>query len=197
MLPLISLRRENHLAVYTVHEEPEPPSDRIDRAERLVFLRDGFSWSAALWAPIWLVSRRLWIELLAYMLIVAAIVWGAELLELDKLEAGVVTLAVSALHLVIGYEAYQLERWGLERRGYATAGIVVGRNETDCERRFFEQWLPGQPILSRQGAGTGGQSAAQSSALATVPAGAAAASASPRGALAPKSRWRLFKGGTA
>ena len=30
------------MRTYTVHEQPNPPADRIDRAEKLVFIKDGF-----------------------------------------------------------------------------------------------------------------------------------------------------------
>ena len=48
------------MLTFTVHEPPDPPADRIDRAERLAFVRDGFSWSAALFTPVWLLAHRLW-----------------------------------------------------------------------------------------------------------------------------------------
>ena len=44
------------MLTFTVHEPPNPPADRIDRAESLVFIKDGFSWIAALFAPLWLLA---------------------------------------------------------------------------------------------------------------------------------------------
>ena len=38
------------MLTFTVHEPPNPPADRVDRAESLVFIKDGFSWAAALLA---------------------------------------------------------------------------------------------------------------------------------------------------
>ena len=57
-------------------------------------------------------------------------------------------LAAFALHLLIGFEADTLRRWGLERRGWHTVGTVSGKTAAECERRFFDAWLPAQPILA-------------------------------------------------
>src|SRR5262245_44913056 len=115
---------------YTVHEPPDAPPDRIDRAEGLVFVKDGFSWTAALFAPIWMIVHRLWWPLLGYVLVSALILW------LDsQFDSGVATLASLALHLLIGLEAGTFRRWGLERRGFGTIGTVTGRTADECERR--------------------------------------------------------------
>ena len=55
------------MRTYTIHERPDPPADRVDRAESLVFVKDGFSWVAALFAPLWLLVHRLWWPLLGYI----------------------------------------------------------------------------------------------------------------------------------
>jgi hypothetical protein len=135
----------------TVHEAPNPPADRIDRAEGLAFVRDGFSWSAALFAPIWLLAHRLWWPLLAYLITGGLI---QLLAQSDIVEAGWLTLAWAALNLLVGLEADTLRRWSLGRRGWTTLGSVSGRTAEDCERRFFDMWLPAQPVLAR-GAGGG------------------------------------------
>ena len=133
------------MLTFTVHESPNPPADRIDRGERLAFVRDGFSWSAALFTPIWLLAYRLWWPLLAYVLAGAAI----ELLrESVSFDVGWTSLAGLALSLLIGFEADTLRRWSLGRRGWSTLGSVSGRNAEDCERRWFEMWLPTQPLLA-------------------------------------------------
>ncbi len=129
----------------TVHEPPSSAADRIDRAESLAFVRDGFSWSAALFTPFWLLVHRLWWPLLAYLA-------AGGIIELTResigLNAGWTTLAALAISLLVGFEADTLRRWALERRGWSTLGSISGRNTEDCERRFFDMWLPTQPILA-------------------------------------------------
>jgi hypothetical protein len=130
---------------FTVHEAANPPADRIDRAEGLAFVRDGFSWSAALFTPIWLLAYRLWWPPLGYLA-------AGVLIDLARqsgvFHTGWISLAWAALHLVIGFEADTLRRWSLAQRGWVTLGAVSGRNAEDCERRFFDMWLPTQPVLA-------------------------------------------------
>ena len=133
------------MRTYTIHEEPEPLSDRVERAERLVFVKDGFSWAAALFAPFWFLLYRLWWPLVAYIAISAAFQIAQRTVSLDARWLG---LAGVALGLLIGFEADTLRRWGLERRGWRMIGTVTGVSTVDCERRFFDSWLPSQPILA-------------------------------------------------
>ena len=59
------------MLTFTVHEPPDPPADRIDRAEKLVFIKDGFSWIAAVFGPLWMIFHRLWWALLGFLLVLA------------------------------------------------------------------------------------------------------------------------------
>jgi Protein of unknown function (DUF2628) len=144
------------MTTYTVHESPDPAADRIDRAESLVFIKDGFSWLAALFAPLWLIVHRLWWPLLGYVLISGAFQLLTHFAGFDQRWMGLAGLALS---LLVGFEADTLRRWSLERRGWHTVGTVTGRNASECERRFFDGWLPTQPILAtgaRSRSGNGG-----------------------------------------
>jgi Protein of unknown function (DUF2628) len=137
----------------TVHEPPFPPADRMDRAERLAFVKDGYNWVAAAWPPLWLIGQQLWVALAAYAAFVGAVV-----LVVAAVGAPVtwVWLILLGLNLLIGFEADTIMRWSLGRTGWRVVGTVVGRNIAECERRFFDDWLPQQPIIrvdpSRDGA---------------------------------------------
>ncbi|MBO0766635.1 MAG: DUF2628 domain-containing protein [Hyphomicrobiaceae bacterium] len=134
------------MITFTVHEPPNPPADRIDRAERLAFVRDGFSWTAALFTPVWLLVHRLWWPFVIYSLVGTALELVTEQLDFH---AGWTALAATALSLLIGFEADTLRRWSLARRRWSMIGAVSGRNAEDCERRWFEMWLPTQPVIAR------------------------------------------------
>jgi hypothetical protein len=139
-------RIEAHgMLTFTVHEPPNPPADRTDRAESLVFIKDGFSWVAALFAPLWLLAHRLWWPLLGVIVLMVGFELTKRLTGVDQRWVG---LAGLALNLMIGFEADTLRRWALERRGWRTLGSVTGKNAAECERRFFETWLPTQPIIA-------------------------------------------------
>lgn len=128
----------------TVHEPPNPPADRIDRAERFVFVADGFSWLAAFLTPIWLLAHRLWLELGVFLGIMIALAFG---IKLSGVPPAWGSLAFTALGIGIGFEAASLRRWNLERHGWTGLGAVLGSNAADCERRFFDLWLPSQPVI--------------------------------------------------
>jgi hypothetical protein len=132
------------MIAFTVHEPPDPPADRLDRAESLVFVRDGFSLSAMLFTPIWMAVKGLWLVLLGYLVVVALLTVPFVLVDGGEQW---LTIALLALHLLIGFEAGSLKRWTLDRKGWRYVASVTGRSTADCERRFFEEWLPGAPLL--------------------------------------------------
>ncbi len=130
---------------FTVYEPPDAAADRIDRAESLTFIRDGFNSQAFVFGPLWLIANRLWVATLGYIAIVAVVVTAVLGFGLDPRW---LPLLFSALNLIVGFEAASLRRWGLERRGWQMLGTVSGRTIDECERRFLEGWLNG-PRLSR------------------------------------------------
>ena len=133
------------MAVYSVHEPPSPPADRIDRAEGLVFVKDGFSWSAAFLGPLWLAIERNWRAAAIYVLFTAALLG---LMYALGASAPAMSIAVLAINIFLGFENAEIERDHFEAKGWTMLGTVSGSNLPECERRFFENWLPGQPVLA-------------------------------------------------
>jgi hypothetical protein len=127
------------MPVYTVHEPPLRDSDDpADAADRFVFVRDKFSMWAFLFAPLWMVWRRLWLVLLLYVVVIALL--QAALWVLGA--SGVVKFTVGALiSLLIGFEGPTLRRWTFARRGWINHGVVVADDEESAERRFFDAWI--------------------------------------------------------
>jgi hypothetical protein len=139
------------MLTFTVHEPPNPPADRIERADKLVFVKDGFSWMAALFAPLWMLVNRLWWALLGYIVAIVALRLAQKYGGLTENTVGLMTFG---LNLLVGFEADTLRRWALDRKGWLMLGSVSGRTVDECERRFFDGWLPSQPILRPAGGGT-------------------------------------------
>jgi hypothetical protein len=132
------------MQTFTVHEPPRPPADRVDRAEGLVFIKEGFSWGAALFGPLWLLAHRLWWPLFAYVVAYG----GIEAVRLTRIiDQRWIGLLLLALNLLLAFEGDSLRRWALQRRGWRLLGAANGRNRAECERRFFDAWLPAQPVL--------------------------------------------------
>lgn len=125
------------MAVYTVLLPPTGKAPTLEQSlERAVFVRDGFSWLALLFPLLWFLFNRLWLILIAFLVVSV----GLELV-LSELGGPFPGIAAVALSVLVGFEANGLKRWALMRRGYRLAGIVSGSSKVDCERRFFADWI--------------------------------------------------------
>lgn len=132
------------VATYTVHEPPSPNADRVDRADQLQFVKDGFSWITALFPPLGFAMKGLWLPAAAYVAVVSAVVAGLSALGVDD---GFTSMLVLAVNVYLGFEVSSVQRFMLDNAGWQTVGSVSGASIEECERRFFESWLPDQPIL--------------------------------------------------
>jgi len=126
------------MSVYTVHQPPIPTANPLPDAERIVFVRDGFSFWAFLLAPLWMLWHRMWLVLAGYVVVVAALETPVAVFGGSRGAASIVGLFIS---LLIGLEASTLRRFTLRRRGWRNVGIVSGDDVEDAERRFFDAWL--------------------------------------------------------
>jgi len=133
------------MPVYTVHEPPRRDDDALGHAMRFRFVRDGFHFWAFILAPLWMLRHRLWIELIAWLLILGGAMFLLHRFGIEESAGFWVWLFLSA---PVGMEASSLLRWKLARRGFGQAGIVVGDNLEDAERRFFDRWdeEPARPV---------------------------------------------------
>jgi hypothetical protein len=146
------------MQTYTVHEPPDAPANPLERGERLVFVKDGFSWMALLFGPIWMIFHRLWWPLLGYVGAILALglldnlITSLGLLS-EQAAQRWTGLAGLAVNLLIGFEASTLRRWTLDRGGWRTLGAVSGRSAEECERRFYDLWLPAQAAVAARSGG--------------------------------------------
>jgi hypothetical protein len=128
------------VTTYTIHEALIPPRELDRRADDIIFVKEGFSWWALL-APVpWLLYRRLWLETLAYFVLIAIVVhFGMNSPAIGPMWVEVVMFL---LNLLLAFHANDLRRWAMARRGRPLVAVVAGTNYQECERRFFEAWLP-------------------------------------------------------
>jgi len=190
ILSMWRLGDTSRVLAFTIYEPPNPPADRIERAERLVFIRDGFSFPALLFGPFWLLFNRLWAVFALYMVVAFA---TSVTLEWMKVVPFWTSVAGIALNFIVALEADSIRRWSLERNGYRLIGTVVGRSMAECERRFFENWLPKQPILRPRG--PAGEAPDMPLAYATMAVGfipQGHSQSAPQPAETRKRRWHLF-----
>jgi uncharacterized protein DUF2628 len=126
------------MPVYTVHEPPRRDDEIVAHTARFQFVRDGFHWWALLATPLWMLRYRMWLELIAYLGLVAGITFGLDRLGIGNSAGPAVALLLS---LLVGLEASSLRRWKLARRGFENLGVVIGEDLDIAERRFFDGWV--------------------------------------------------------
>jgi hypothetical protein len=130
------------MAIYTVHEPPLKRYDTAADPDRFVFVRDGFSWPAFLFGPLWMLRHRMWLALLLYVALMIAAHVALRRLALP----GEIAFVVGALiALLIGIEAGTLRRFKLARRGWSNVGVIVGDDREMAEQRFFDAWVRATP----------------------------------------------------
>ncbi len=134
------------MTLYSVYEPRAEAPDLIERADRLAFVTEGFSWPALLVPAFWLIYQRMWVELVVFVIACVALQWAFGLSDQGQALLGWASLALVVL---FAFEANDLRTAALERRGYRLAGVASGRDRTDAERWFFRAWLPQQAKAAR------------------------------------------------
>jgi hypothetical protein len=76
------------MAVYTVHEPPLKRFEQVSDPERFDFVRDGFSFSAFVFGPLWMLWHRMWLVLLGYIGVSVALELLFSLLMISKRRSG-------------------------------------------------------------------------------------------------------------
>ncbi len=133
------------MVTFNVYEPPNASANRLESAEQLLFVKDGFSWLAALLPAVWLLVKRMWLELALFIVAASLVIWAATSGGATEVGNAIVLIA----QIVLGFESGALRGAALERRGYKLVGTVSGRSTEDCERRFLEVWLPTRTEIPR------------------------------------------------
>ncbi len=129
------------MVTYTVHEREDAPGNISERADGVAFVKEGFAWLALAFPLLWLLYNRMWMVLAGFVGVMAAMQIG---LAAAGLVDEVAVWAMIALSLVFAFQANDLLRWSLARKGYRLAGPVTGSSRAACEARFFDAWLAAQ-----------------------------------------------------
>ena len=134
---------------FVIYEPPRPSRDLIERAEELVFVKDGFSFWAMLAPPLWMIYHRLWRAVLGFIAAVLLLQGLGWLFGLGEQGTGLLLLVAS---LCFGFLANDLRRWFLEKQGYHMIGTLAAPSQIACERRFFASWPPLTTRLQKEDA---------------------------------------------
>jgi hypothetical protein len=107
--------------VWTAHEKPNASP---------VLVREGFSFGALFFGPIWLAAHRAWLPAGAMLLLTLLI------LLLTHLPASIILIL--GLAFLAGFSGRDLVRWSVTRRGYLETTVVTGRNQYDARARLLD-----------------------------------------------------------
>jgi hypothetical protein len=96
-----------------------------------VLVREGFSWGALLFGPLWLATHRAWIA--------AALTLAAFVLIVVLTRDGVSAALLTTLVVLLGLLGNDLRRWSLDHRGFLLAQVVVARSELEALGRLLDR----------------------------------------------------------
>jgi hypothetical protein len=134
------------VTVYSVYEPRTEAADLTARADRLAFVKEGFSWIAFLVPALWLIFYRMWLELIVFLVGFGLLEWAFGTSDPGKTLLGWVSLG---LFILFAFEANDLRAASLERRGYRLVGVANGRDRSEAELSFFHTWLAEQVKQAR------------------------------------------------
>ncbi|HEX4173958.1 MAG TPA: DUF2628 domain-containing protein [Acetobacteraceae bacterium] len=96
-----------------------------------VLVREGFSWGALFFGPLWLAAHRAWVA--------AALSLAAFVLIIVLTDDGLAAALLIALVAVLGLSGHDLRRWSLDHRGYLLSQVVAAWDELDATARLLER----------------------------------------------------------
>ena len=116
----------------------------IPKSRAPVLVREGFSWGALFFGPVWLAVHRAWIAAVLSLVGTVLIVVLANGRCLAALLVG--------LMLLLGLTGHDLRRWSLDHRGYLLAQVIAARDELEALERLLTRrpdlkgsFLPPEP----------------------------------------------------
>ena len=119
---------------WSVFEPRHAAPETLAAADKSVFVKDGFSVGALLFAPIWLLWQRMWLVFLFWLVARIALSGiGIAFHFSDTL------MTVLTLVFAVGFalEANQLRAWTLRGKGWRFTGVACGQDQTEAEYRHF------------------------------------------------------------
>ena len=101
----------------------------IPLAGEPVLVREGFSWGALLFGPLWLACHRSWIP--------AALSLAGFILIWTLAHGAIAWVLTSAFAFLLGFSGHDLRRWSMEHRGYLLVRVLAARSEPDAMARLL------------------------------------------------------------
>jgi len=127
------------MTLYAVLAPPARTGSTGPESDRFCFVKEGFCWPAFTIAIPWFIWHRMWLVLVLYILVTAAVFALASRAPLPVAWTTMVLFGV-----LVGLEGNNLRRWTLERRGHRFVGVAGGDRRDEAEYRFFATWTAPQ-----------------------------------------------------
>jgi hypothetical protein len=121
------------MATFTVHVPPGA-GNGATRADRTVFVQEGFCLAAFVFGPVFLLYKRLLLATCAWVVAAAALAFLSHALDLSAFPRALLFLVLAML---TGLEAGEARRRSLGRRGYIAAAVLAGVTREAGEKLFF------------------------------------------------------------
>lgn len=121
------------MAIFTVLEAPD------GKPEKVTFVPEGFSWGAFLLTVVWALWQRMWVVGMLLFALSSALTVAA---NLEVVGNGVAAFVQTAIALLFGFEARNLQVKSLERSGYRRAGLIQAGSQEAAELAYFAGRAP-------------------------------------------------------
>lgn len=118
--------------IYTVHEK----DDAKEPSQRIVLVREGFSFWALVFNVLWLLAHKCWRMALYFTLLLICIDKGGDLIALSSATKFVLQFGAQYWLGCVGNDC---RRISLQRSGYEEVDVVTGESELLAERRYFDR----------------------------------------------------------
>ncbi len=116
------------MKIWTAHLRPDAEP---------ILVREGFSWLALIFGPLWLAAYRAWIP--------AVIVLAVDVMVSVLVPTPLAFVLDAGLAVLVGLSAQDLRRWSIDSRGYLLTHVIAARDEAEALGRL----LTGRPDLAR------------------------------------------------
>ncbi|MGQ3673638.1 DUF2628 domain-containing protein [Xanthobacter sp. TB0136] len=123
------------------------PGSADDAADRVVFVRDRFSWLALIFTPIVLLWHGLWLAFILFMALAAGL---QALVFIAGIPPMVPPIILAGASLLVALDLAGLRARKLVRQGYDEETVISAPSLVEAEQRFFDRWsgpsAPAQPV---------------------------------------------------
>jgi hypothetical protein len=105
----------------------------------LVFVKEGWSWMAAIFNALWAGFHGLW--WVCAVLFLIQLIFGLVGVPADPVWADIVIILKFGFMVIVGLNASDWHSWSLLRKKYRFIGVASGHSECEAQQRFFDQHM--------------------------------------------------------